>query len=242
MANERTREQKSTELIVALDVDTMDEALRIVRAVRGKARWFKVASPLFTRYGPEAVRQIKEEGGKVFLDLKFQDTPEVVAQAVRAAADIGAEFTDVHTLGGGELLRSAADAACESGIRIVGVSISTSLADEDLAAMGIDSSPADAILRLTRLAQSNGITGMVCAPAEVALLRAEFGPDLVLVVPGIRPAGTAQQDQKRVGTPGDAAASGADYIVVGRPIRQAPDPGVAADAILAEIEEAGRCR
>jgi len=229
------KKPSQTRLIVALDVDSLEAAGDLVRRIGPAVGWYKVGKQLFTRHGPAAVRLLKDQGKQVFLDLKFHDIPNTVAQAVRSAAAIGADLTNVHAGGGPGMLRAAAQAAREAGVLLTAVTVLTSLDRQELAAVGLDLEPAEQVLRLARLAQACGVPGVVCSPLEVKLIREACGPDFVLVVPGIRPAGAGSDDQKRIMTPGQAAAAGTDFIVVGRPITAATDPAAAAGAVLAEL-------
>jgi orotidine-5'-phosphate decarboxylase len=226
----------ATELIVALDVNTTDEAGQIVTAIGDSVEWYKIGKQLFTQAGPEAVRQLKKRGKKIFLDLKFHDIPNTVAQAVRAAADIGADMTNIHASGGQAMLEAAAAAAAERNTLLIAVTVLTSMNQEALSGIGIAATPEEQVVRLATLAQAAGVPGVVCSAHEIQALRTACGPDFKLVVPGIRPAGSDHGDQKRVMTPAQAAAAGADYIVVGRPITQAPDPAAAAKAVLQELQ------
>ena len=222
-------------LIVALDVDTLAEAEALLGRIGPDVLWFKVGKQLFTRHGPAAVALLKDHGRKVFLDLKFHDIPNTVAQAVRSAAAIGADLTNVHAGGGPAMLRAAAAAARESGVLLTAVTVLTSMDRAELAAVGLDLEPARQVLRLACLARDCGVPGVVCSPLEIGIIREACGPDFVLVVPGIRPAGAGQDDQKRIMTPAQAAAAGTDFVVVGRPITAAKDPAAAARAVLAEL-------
>lgn len=232
----------STEIIVALDVDTADAAQTLVRSIGPAVTWYKIGKQFFTRHGPDSVRALKAAGKKVFLDLKFHDIPNTVGQAVRAAAAIGADLTNVHASGGPAMLAEAARAGQEAGIRVVAVTVLTSLDAEQLQAVGIDTPPEAQVLRLARLTAQAGIHGVVCSALEIGSMRREFGPDFLLVVPGIRPAGAAVGDQKRVMTPRLAAEAGAQFLVIGRPITGAPNPAEAAAAILREIAGANPSR
>jgi orotidine-5'-phosphate decarboxylase len=224
-----------TEIMVALDVDTIEEAGKLVAAIGPAVDWYKVGKQLFTRHGPACVRLLKEAGKNVFLDLKFHDIPNTVGQAVRSAAAIGADLTNVHASGGQAMLREAAAAGREAGIRVIAVTVLTSLDAEQLRGIGIRDDAATQVLRLARLAQEAGIQGVVCSALEISVLRRALGPDFLLVVPGIRPAGAAHGDQKRVMTPREAMDAGADFLVIGRPITGTPEPAAAAAAILREI-------
>jgi len=227
-----------TELIIALDVDTLDEAREIVRRIGPAGVWYKVGKQLFTRHGPDSVRFLKAAGKQVFLDLKFHDIPNTVAQAVRAAAAIGADLTNVHASGGPAMLAAAAQAAAESHILLVAVTVLTSLGNSDLQAIGCPPDTGAHALRLAGLAKAAGCHGVVCSAHEIAAMRNAYGHAFMLVVPGIRPAGAGLDDQKRVMTPAAAAAAGARFIVVGRPVTQAADPAAAAAAVRAELTPA----
>ena len=223
------------EIAVALDVDTLPEALELVKRIGPAITWYKVGKQLYTQHGPETVKLLKAAGKKVFLDLKFHDIPNTVGQAVRAAAAVGADLTNVHASGGPEMLAAAAKAAQETGIKAIAVTVPTSMDAAQLQAVGITVSPAEQVLRLARLTKAAGMHGIVCSALEIELMRKEFGRDFLLVVPGIRPAGADTGDQKRVMTPRDAVRAGADILVIGRPITGAADPAKAAEAILAEM-------
>jgi orotidine-5'-phosphate decarboxylase len=197
-----------------------------------------VGLELFVAAGARAVHTVKTRGGKVFLDLKLHDIPETVARAVAAAIELGVEFLTVHTAGGHEMLRRAHEAA-EGRTKILGVTVLTSLSDEDLNADGIEAGVLATVRRRAALAMRAGISGLVCSPHEVGDIRAQ-DPDrkISLVVPGVRPAGADLGDQKRVATPAQAIRNGADYLVVGRPLRDAPRPAEAFAEIAREIESA----
>jgi orotidine-5'-phosphate decarboxylase len=231
-------------LAFALDHARLDDARRCAAAVADSVGVLKVGLELFTRAGPAAARLGAELGCETFLDLKLHDIPETVERAVAAAADLGVRYLTLHAQGGPRMLERAAERAQRSGSGLVllGVTVLTSLDAQDLAAIGIASQPAEQVLRLGRLAARAGIGGLVCSTAEVAALRRELGPDLVLVTPGIRPAGAGDDDQKRTGTPAAAVRDGASLLVVGRPIRDAADPAAAARAIVDEIARAARAR
>jgi orotidine-5'-phosphate decarboxylase len=224
-------------IIVPLDVPTEDEMLRLVRVLKGKVGMFKVGFELFTSLGPRAVELIRAEGEKVFLDLKYHDIPNTVAQGVRAAARMGVSMLTVHASGGRSMLEAAARAAREIEDRpaVVAVTVLTSLDAKELSALGLPGNPQDQVILLGRLAAGAQVDGLVASPQEASQLRTNLGPDLLLVTPGVRPAGHAKDDQARVATPGQAVSLGADFLVIGRPITRAPDPASAADAICKEI-------
>jgi orotidine-5'-phosphate decarboxylase len=230
-------EEARKRLIVALDVPDAASAEALVARLEDTCQWFKVGLELFVAAGPAVLEPILKRGHSVFLDLKFHDIPNTVAGAVRSAASLGVRMMTVHAAGGPVML-AAARAALE-GLRdppeLLAVTVLTSLDSAQLSAVGLDRSPASQVELLARIGLSEGYRGFVCSPQEVAALRALIGPDGVLVVPGIRPAGSGIGDQKRIATPADALRSGASYLVVGRPITQAPHPAEAAAAILKEM-------
>jgi orotidine-5'-phosphate decarboxylase len=228
----------SERLIVALDVSTAAEAQRIVRAVGNAASLFKIGKQLFTAEGPGVVREMVASGRKVFLDLKFHDIPNTVAGAVRAAAALKVSMLTVHASGGAAMLRAASEAAGRGGPLVLAVTVLTSLSDEDLTQIGVSGRAIDQVLRLAQLAKFSGCGGVVASPKEVAQLRKSLGPELVIVTPGVRPAGSAKGDQTRVATPAEAVAAGANYVVVGRPITEANDPRSAALGIAEELTRA----
>jgi orotidine-5'-phosphate decarboxylase len=226
-------------LAVALDLPDELQALALVDRLEGSCQWFKVGMELYYATGNSLIQKLRDRGFNVFLDLKLHDIPNTVAGAVRSVAHAGASLLTIHAGGGAAMMSAAADAASAPGSpRLLAVTVLTSIDVSELARIGIAESPADHVLRLARLAMTSGINGMVCSPEEVALLRKETGPDSLLVIPGIRPAGSAIGDQKRIATPADAIARGASMLVVGRPITRAADPAEAARAILHEIEQA----
>jgi orotidine-5'-phosphate decarboxylase len=224
-------------LIVALDVQDAGSAIQLVDQLEDSCSWFKVGLELFSAAGPSVVEQIIARGHSVFLDLKFHDIPNTVAGAVRSAAALGVRMLTVHAAGGPAML-SAARAALD-GISIppelLAVTVLTSMDQAQLAATGVRQSPAEQVVLLARTGIDAGLRGFVCSPQEVATLRALTGPQGVLVIPGIRPAGAAVGDQKRIASPAEALRLGASFLVVGRPITQAPDPAEAARAIQAEM-------
>ena len=227
-------------VIVALDVPDMAGLTSFLDRLEGQPRFYKVGLELFLAEGARAIESVRHHGGKVFLDLKLHDIPETVARAVASATSLGAELLTVHTAGGFEMMRRAAQVAKESANGkpgILGVTVLTSLSEEDLHADGIAGTMREAVVRRAKLAEKAGAAGIVCSPQEVADVRAASGT-LVLVVPGVRPAGTALGDQKRVATPASAIVAGADYLVVGRPIRDAQSPAAAFAALVGEVESA----
>lgn len=227
-------------LIVALDVPTAAQARELAAQLRGICRWVKVGLELYLAAGNAMVEELATQGFSIFLDLKFHDIPNTVAGAVRSAASMGASLLTIHAAGGPAMLNAAAEAASKApnAPRLLAVTVLTSMDREQLAAVGIEASAADQVLRLAKMATVSGIDGLVCSAEEVRLLREKLNPSVQLVVPGIRPAGAAIGDQKRIATPADAIRAGASKLVVGRPITQAADPSRAAQAILTEIASA----
>jgi orotidine-5'-phosphate decarboxylase len=233
-------------LIIALDIEPPAKALDLVRQLHSVAGMFKVGSQLFTSTGPQIVRDIIGLGSKVFLDLKFHDIPHQVAGAARSAAELGVSLFTIHASGGSEMMRRAVESVDEvahrGGIRskILAITVLTSIDADILSQIGISSSPEESVMRLVRLAESSGVDGVVASAREIITIRKEVpSPDFLVVTPGIRPATTQSEDQKRVATPAAAIAAGASYLVVGRPITGAPDPLVAAHEIIADMERGG---
>ena len=224
-------------LIVALDLSSAAAAQKIVAAVGDSAFCYKVGMQLYTAEGPRVVRDLIASGRRVFLDLKYHDIPNTVASAVSEAARLGASMLTVHASGGGRMLRAATEAAASinAGLMILGVTVLTSLTDNDLDKLGVHGRVQDQVLRLAAIALANGCHGVVASAREASRLRSEFGDDFAIVTPGVRPAGAPHGDQMRVVTPAEAIASGASHIVVGRPITEAADPAAEARAILGQI-------
>jgi orotidine-5'-phosphate decarboxylase len=226
-------------LIVALDFPEARAALTLVDRLDGATRWFKVGLELYISEGNSLVTELQRRGFSIFLDLKLHDIPNTVASAVRAAAGLGVNLLTLHAAGGSEMLTAASEAAGETGPGLLAVTVLTSLDDTELEATGVSGGAAAQVERLASLAMSCGVQGLVCSPVEIARLRSRLGGEPLLVIPGIRPDGAAVGDQRRVANPGTAIAAGASYLVVGRPITRAADPGSAARAILAEMQSAG---
>ena len=223
-------------LIVALDGDDLVVAEGLARCLTGAVDAFKVGLTLFAAHGPEALFEIGQHG-RVFCDLKLHDIPTQVRGAARSLASKGVWLTTVHASGGRAMMAAAVEGAgaTGSGTLVAAVTVLTSLDATELGALGVAADPLGQVLRLARLAVGAGARALVCSPQEVAAVRAEVGPDVLLVTPGIRPLGGDAGDQSRVATPAAAVAAGADYLVVGRPITAAPDPRAAAEAIRAEM-------
>jgi len=235
---------KTNKLIVALDVDNTQKAREILSALRGIAGMFKVGMQLFTAAGPALVREIISSGERVFLDLKYHDIPNTVALAGVEATRLGVSMFNIHAAGGSEMMRRTADSVTEcaaveglSRPLVIGVTILTSADENTVAEVGFGLTPAELVPRLALLAEASGMDGVVASPREVSIVRAAVKkPNFVVLTPGVRPQGAALFDQRRVTTPREAILAGADYIVVGRPILDAPDPAAAAQQILDELE------
>ncbi|MEK6758578.1 MAG: orotidine-5'-phosphate decarboxylase [Deltaproteobacteria bacterium] len=226
-------------IIFALDVSDEASAIELSRLLKGRVGLFKIGLELFVSCGPSVVERVRKEsdGTGIFLDLKFHDIPATVAGAMRSASALGAQFVTVHCDEGGELLRQAVKSA--GSAKVLGVTVLTSLSSEALIEAGIDQrfeDPLALVMHRATIAKKAGCAGVVCSGREAGFVRREFGPDFIVVTPGIRSEGDPVGDQKRVVTPFEAVKRGADYIVVGRPIRDAADPVVAAKLIEAEIE------
>ena len=232
-------------LIFALDVDSLEEARRWVGLLHDKVGVFKVGKQLFTRCGPEVVRMVNDQGGEVFLDLKYHDIPNTVAMAGIEACRLGVKIFNVHALGGREMMSETAKKAQEycaaAGIPVplrIAVTILTSSNDATLRDIGIERPVAEMVPRLAKLTQEAGFDGVVASPREVGQIRAACGPEFKIITPGVRPAFASADDQKRIMTPGEAIRAGADYLVIGRPISAAAEPMRAAQLILDEISAA----
>jgi orotidine-5'-phosphate decarboxylase len=228
-------------LIVALDFPSGDAAMELVGRLDGCCRWFKVGMELYYAAGNRVIEGLRERGYEVFLDLKLHDIPNTVAGAVRSVTEVGASLLSVHAGGGEQMMRAAAQAASAPGTpKLLAVTVLTSMDEAELRAVGVGDGPATQVLRLARLARAAGIGGLVCSAEEVGAVRQTMGPEMLLVVPGIRPQSAAGRpdDQRRVATAAEAITRGASMLVVGRPITQATDPARAASEILAEIASA----
>lgn len=221
-----------------LDVPDLEQARAWIARLSAEVGVFKVGLELFVAAGPSAVRAVHDAGARCFLDLKLHDIPATMAAATARAVADEVAFLTVHAAAGPSALRAVAEVARGSRTQLLAVTVLTSLDAAELSAVGLDA-PASAAARLAAVATSAGVSGLVCSPQEVSALRAVVGPSGVLMVPGVRPAGAAAGDQRRVATPADTIRAGADYLVVGRPIREAADPVASARAIVAEIANAG---
>ena len=230
-------------IIIALDVGTKREALALAEALN-EARVFKIGLELFTAEGPALLEEAVRLGKKPFLDLKYHDIPNTVSGAVQSATRKGVHMLTLHTSGGIEMMAAAARAALEESARtgkerpvLLGVTVLTSLKDEELRRIGFAHAVADQVLRLAVLAKDSGLDGVVCSPHEIEIIKRECGGDFLVITPGIRPVWAAAQDQKRIMTPAEAIDKGADFLVIGRPITGASSPHEAFLRVLAELEE-----
>ena len=227
------------ELIVALDVQTREEAVEKVKAIGDPVGFYKIGLELFTAEGPDVVKAVKDLGKKVFLDLKFHDIPRTVERAIRSGGKLGVDLMTIHSVGAKAMIQSARMAADEfgpNGPKILAVTALTSLDQTDLADAGIAGrTPAEQVMAMAKFATENGAHGLVCSPKEVGALSKALKAGTLFITPGVRPAGAAVGDQKRVATPADAVRDGATHLVVGRPILAAEDPVAAARQILAQM-------
>jgi orotidine-5'-phosphate decarboxylase len=225
------------QIIVALDYPNAEDALSLVQRLEPSLCRLKVGKELFTAAGPQLIEKLQQHGFEVFLDLKFHDIPNTTAQACKAAAALGVWMVNVHALGGKRMLEAAREAIANVANRpqLIAVTVLTSMAQEDLQDIGISDSPAQMVSRLAQLAHDSGLDGVVCSAQEAPLLRQQCGKSFCLVTPGIRPANAAANDQSRIMTPRAALENGASYLVIGRPITQAPDPLLALQEISQDI-------
>jgi orotidine-5'-phosphate decarboxylase len=221
-------------LILALDFDRADEALAYVRMLKPYLGLFKVGNQLFAREGPAIVKAIRAEGVDIFLDQKWHDIPQTVANAVRSAVALDVKFVTVHASGGLAMLQAAQEAVKGSRTEILAVTVLTSLDDDALRQIGFDRATADQVVRLARLAVLAGVAGLVCSPHEIGLIRQQVQEPVKLVTPGVRSGKDGRQDQKRTLSAPEALKLGANHLVIGRPITKAPDPVAATQALLAE--------
>lgn len=229
---------KSNPIYCAIDTTDLKAAAALARQLLGRVGGIKIGKEFFTAHGPDGVRAVRPEGMPLFLDLKFHDIPNTVAGAVRAACALCPTMLNVHASGGLAMMTAAREAASQADNRpwVLGVTVLTSLDENDLASIGVTGSTEDQVLRLAALAQRAGLDGVVCSAREITALRAECGADFKLVVPGIRPAGSAIGDQKRTMTPVEALQRGADVLVIGRPISGAEEPARAAQEIFDSLD------
>lgn len=241
----KTTMKPSDRIFCALDTTDTESAVALAKKLSGTVGGIKLGLEFYCANGADGFKAVADTGMPIFLDLKFHDIPNTVAGAIRAVAPLAPKILTIHTQGGPEMMRRAAHTAAEEALRrgfekpwVTGVTILTSMDDADMRAIGVLDTVKDQVARLATLASDNGLDGMVCSPREIKLARAATeaaDPNFKLVVPGIRPAGSAVGDQKRVMTPADAVSAGADVLVIGRPITQAADPAAAARAIADSI-------
>jgi orotidine-5'-phosphate decarboxylase len=232
-------------VIFALDVATLEETRRFVRLLKERVGLFKVGLELFTAFGKEAVQAVQEEGGRVFLDLKLHDIPNTVSRAAEEAVRLGVDMLNLHASGGLEMMRATAEGCRKTAEKLkirkptlLAVTVLTSLDEANLREIGLSGPVKERVVQLAELAQKAGIDGVVASPQEIFPIRKQLGTQFMIVTPGVRPAfiSPGGDDQKRVMTAGEAVAAGADYIVIGRPVRLAPDPVAAMDRVLEEIQ------
>ena len=226
-------------IFVALDMRSLDRALALAARVKPYVGGLKIGLEFINACGPDGIRAIVETGLPVFADVKLHDIPNTVAGAVRALAPLQPAVLNVHASGGTAMMQAAAQAAAEFTPRpkVLGVTVLTSLEAADLESLGLQASPLEQVTRLARLAKHAGLDGVVCSPKEISAVRAACGAEFLIVTPGVRPRGAALADQRRVMAPEEALEAGADILVIGRPITGEPDPGAAARAIFANLEE-----
>jgi orotidine-5'-phosphate decarboxylase len=225
------------DLILVLDAPSPKAIAPALKRLSGTVRWAKVGLEMYTACGPDAVREVADLGYNVFLDLKLHDIPNTVAKAVESASKLPIKMLTLHTSGGREMMSWAAKAQQQHApnLLLLGVTVLTSMSGAQLNEVGVAASPAEQVVRLGKLAVDSGLRGLVCSPLEIQPLRSVLPADVALITPGIRPRDAKADDQTRVMTPADAARAGANYLVIGRPIFNAPDPVAAAQAILAEV-------
>ncbi len=238
-----TEQEARDAIIIALDM-SREDALALCDRLEGTATWVKVGMTLYYRYGPSIVDEMRSRGLKVFLDLKLHDIPFQIEGAAESASRVGAEILSIHGLGGSAMIaggrRGVEKVAEETGserTKLVAISVLTSMDQDALAEIGVESPVADEVARLAKMAVGAGSDGIVCSPQEAAEMRELLGPDALIVTPGVRPAGSAVGDQKRIATPAAAIAAGASKLVIGRPITQAEDPVAAFEGIVRELVE-----
>lgn len=228
----------AVELIIALDLETRGEVMDFLPRLEGTGCWVKVGLQLFTRYGPPIVEEIAARGFPVFLDLKLHDIPNTVARSIQSLASLPIGMLTLHTAGGREMMSAAVAAAQQYApeLLLLGVTVLTSMDDDALLEIGVEDRATVQVLRLARLAREAGLRGLVCSPLEVTHLQDEFAGEMTLVTPGIRPPGSASDEQKRIATPAQAREMGSDYIVVGRPVLRAEDPRAVVESIRKDLQ------
>ena len=230
--------------MLALDLPDAESAFEMLGKLRGSLEWVKIGLQMYIKYGADFVRKVSDMGFKIFLGLKLHDIPNTVASAVGSLEGLPISMLTIHTCGGREMMQRALEKAAQTNpdLRLLGVTVLTSFNEEGLAETGVALAPAQQVELLAKLAVSSGMKGLVCSPLEIGSLRKILPEDVVLVTPGIRPAGSNADEQKRVMTPALAAKAGSNFIVVGRPILKADNPAEAAKAIIAELAEANNAQ
>ena len=229
--------QQPCQLILALDLETREEALAMLDRLGDSLKWVKIGLQLFTAYGPDFVREVSDRGYQVFLDLKLHDIPNTVAKAVQSIASLPVDLLTLHASGGGEMMEWANKARADHApdLKLLAVTVLTSMDEAQLRSLNVSATPEEQVLHLADLTIRSGVQGLVCSSLELEPLRNRLGQDPVIVTPGIRPAGSAADEQKRIMTPAAAAAAGSSFIVVGRPILRADNPAAAAQAIQGDL-------
>lgn len=229
--------QQPCQLILALDLETREEALALLDRLGDSLKWVKIGLQLFTAHGPDFVREVSDRGYQVFLDLKLHDIPNTVAKAVQSIASLPVDLLTLHASGGGEMMEWANKARADHApdLKLLAVTVLTSMDEAQLRSLNVSATPEEQVLHLADLTIRSGVQGLVCSSLELEPLRNRLGQDPVIVTPGIRPAGSAADEQKRIMTPAAAAAAGSSFIVVGRPILRAEDPAAAAQAIQGDL-------
>ncbi|MBC2604517.1 orotidine-5'-phosphate decarboxylase [Pelagicoccus albus] len=233
-----TQSKNTCELILALDIEEREDALALLKKAGPELKWAKIGLQMFTKYGPDYVRQIADLGKNVFLDLKLHDIPNTVAKAIESVGKLPIQMLTIHTCGGKEMMEWAikAQQSVNPELQLLGVTVLTSMDQNSLELLGIKQSPADRVAHLASLAKDAGMSGLVCSTHEVKTIREAHGDHFQLITPGVRPAGAEAGDQKRIMTPAQAREVGSTYIVVGRPIYGAENPAAAVASIKAELE------
>jgi orotidine-5'-phosphate decarboxylase len=227
--------QAKEKIIVALDVNRIETARTLVARLQGHVSWYKIGLQLFTLAGPALVKEVKQSGAKVFLDLKFHDIPNTVQHAVDSACSLGADMLTVHLAGGSEMCRAAVIGRASASTLLLGVTVLTSQTEITLFEIGVERTITQQVMALAEVAKEAGVAGLVASPKELQALRDRFGSSFTIVTPGVRPSWSESGDQKRVMTPGEAVRLGADYLVIGRPIIGASDPQAALTRIVTEM-------
>jgi orotidine-5'-phosphate decarboxylase len=222
-------------IIVALDLPSVDTARKLISVLGEDVSWYKIGLQLFALGGPTFVQEVKASGAKIFLDLKFHDIPNTVRSAVESACSLRVDMLTIHLSGGSEMCQAAVQGRGATPTQILGVTVLTSQTEATLSEIGIQRSLTRQVLSLAAIAKTTGVTGLIASPLELEPLRNEFGKDFVIVTPGVRPAWSTAEDQKRFTTPAEALKLGADYLVIGRPITAAPDPKSAFSRIVSEL-------